>query len=168
MDGLKANSMSRLELITIKSASQVFTGYALNQWHNIQVNVEQINPDSIHAAFFVDGVYLTDHMYEISIGLNLKYISISSSEKYAWFDDVCVSAFLSCCDTPADYNNDGSFNIADVTAGINRIFGGGAPPTCQDEADCNGDGAFNISDVTYGISRIFSGGSAPICGLTGS
>ncbi len=75
---------------------------------------------------------------------------------------------LGCCVTPGDYNNDGSFNIADVTAGIGRIFSGAAAPSCQDQADSNGDNTFNIADVTYGIARIFSGGAAPVCGTTGS
>ncbi len=73
-----------------------------------------------------------------------------------------------CCDTPGDYTNDGSFNIADVTAGIARIFSGGVAASCQDEADANGDNTFNIADVTFGIARIFSGGPAPVCGTTGS
>jgi Thrombospondin type 3 repeat/Peptidase M66 len=74
----------------------------------------------------------------------------------------------SCCDTPGDFDNNGSFNIADVTAGIARIFGGGPPPACMDEGDTNGDNAFNIADVTYGIARIFGGGPAPVCGTTGT
>ena len=72
-----------------------------------------------------------------------------------------------CCNTPGDFTNDGSFNIADVTAGISRIFSGGPAASCQDQADANGDNAFNIADVTYGIARIFSGGPAPVCGTTG-
>ncbi len=72
-----------------------------------------------------------------------------------------------CCVTAGDYTNDGSFNIADVTAGISRIFSGGPPPSCQDQADANGDNTFNIADVTFGIARIFSGGPPPICGTTG-
>jgi len=72
-----------------------------------------------------------------------------------------------CCDTPGDFTDDGSFNIADVTAGIARIFGGGPPPACADESDFNSDGTFNIADVTAGIARIFAGGPAPVCGTTG-
>ncbi len=74
----------------------------------------------------------------------------------------------SCCDTPGDADNSGSFNIADVTFGIARIFSSGPAPACQDEADANGDNTFNIADVTYGIARIFSSGPAPVCGTTGS
>ncbi len=73
-----------------------------------------------------------------------------------------------CCDTAGDYDHNGSFNIADVTAGIARIFAGGPAPACQDEADSDGDNSFNIADVTYGIARIFGGGPAPECGTTGS
>jgi Zinc carboxypeptidase/Immune inhibitor A-like, MAM domain len=80
---------------------------------------------------------------------------------------VSVTVDLGCCDTPGDANNDGGFNIADVTFGIARIFSDGPAPPCQDEADSNGDNSFNIADVTYGISRIFASGPAPICGTTG-
>jgi len=72
-----------------------------------------------------------------------------------------------CCVTAGDYDNNGSFNIADVTAGIARIFSGGAAPSCQDQADYDSSGAFNIADVTAGIARIFSGGGPPVCGPCG-
>ncbi|MBN4056756.1 immune inhibitor A [bacterium AH-315-J21] len=81
---------------------------------------------------------------------------------------VKVTVDTGCCDNPGDANHDGSFNIADVTFGITRIFGSGPAPFCQDEADANGDDAFNIADVTFGIARIFSSGPAPICGNTGT
>ncbi len=77
-------------------------------------------------------------------------------------------ASAGCCVTAGDYNNDATFNIADVTAGIARIFSGGAAPSCQDQADFNSDNSFNIADVTAGIARIFSGGGAPVCGTTGT
>ncbi|MBN4056823.1 SBBP repeat-containing protein [bacterium AH-315-J21] len=73
-----------------------------------------------------------------------------------------------CCTVPGDFTGDDSFNIADITAGIARIFSGGPPAPCRDEGDANGDNAFNIADVTFGIARIFSGGLAPVCGTTGT
>ncbi|HSG99689.1 MAG TPA: dockerin type I domain-containing protein, partial [candidate division Zixibacteria bacterium] len=69
---------------------------------------------------------------------------------------------------PGDANDDGSFNIVDVTFGIEFIFSGGSAPPCQDQADVNGSGRLDISDVTFSISYIFSGGFTPICGITGS
>ncbi len=84
------------------------------------------------------------------------------------FTDGADPACVGCCVTPGDYTHDGAFNIADVTAGIARIFSGGAAPFCNDEADFNGDNTFNIADVTAGIARIFAGGPAPICGTTGT
>ncbi len=73
-----------------------------------------------------------------------------------------------CCLNAGDYDHNGSFNIADVTAGIARIFSSGVAPSYQDEADADGDNTFNIADVTYGIARIFGGGPAPVCGTTGT
>ncbi len=76
-----------------------------------------------------------------------------------------------CCAFAGDYTHDGSFNIADVTAGIARIFASppGPAPSCQDEADFNSDNTFNIADVTAGIARIFASppGPAPVCGNAG-
>ncbi len=73
-----------------------------------------------------------------------------------------------CCVIPGDFDNDNLFDIADVTAGINRIFVTGSPaPICQDQADFNSNRTFNIIDVTLGIKHMFSSGADPICGLTG-
>ncbi len=112
-----------------------------------------------------DSLYLTFIMIT-GIGDSASYVACASLAKLlkppttpAWAVD--------CCDTPGDFNNDGVFNIADVTACIARIFSGGPPPSCMDEADANGDNAVNIADCTYAIARIFSGGSAPVCGTTG-
>ncbi|HSH00727.1 MAG TPA: putative Ig domain-containing protein, partial [candidate division Zixibacteria bacterium] len=77
---------------------------------------------------------------------------------------ITVTDVASCCDIPGDFNNDGSYNIGDVTAGIAYIFSGGPAPPCPAEADFNADGAYNIGDVTAGIAFIFSGGPAPDCG----
>ncbi len=80
-------------------------------------------------------------------------------------DDGFVPALTAqCCIVAGDANNDGAFNIADVTFLIERIFRGGDAPICDQAADVNGDGFSNIADVTYGIAHIFTGGAAPICG----
>ena len=78
-----------------------------------------------------------------------------------------ISSVL-CCQTAGDANDDGNFNIADVTFGLAYIFQGSLAPSCLDQADANSDGKFNISDVTYGLNAIFSGGPLPICGTSGT
>jgi hypothetical protein len=75
--------------------------------------------------------------------------------------------FTGCCVVAGDFNCDGAFNIADITAEIAHIFAGGPGPCCFDSGDANCDGAFNIADVTYSINRIFGGGPAACCGTTG-
>ncbi len=69
-----------------------------------------------------------------------------------------------CCNAPGNTDGNSSFNIADITYGIDRIFNAGPAPVCSDEADSNADGTFNIADITFDISRIFTGGAAPRCG----
>lgn len=73
-----------------------------------------------------------------------------------------------CCDLAGDADNNGLFNIADITFGIARIFADGPAPQCQDKADADGNNAYNIADITYGIARIFAGGPPPVCGTTGT
>jgi IPT/TIG domain len=112
------------------------------------------------------------YQVEAPAGLGAAIITVVPDGGSATFESTLLSSYTytaspSCCTTPGDFNHDGSFNIADVTSGIARIFSAGAPPFCQDEADANGDNAFNIADVTFGIARIFSSGPAPICGTTG-
>ncbi len=68
-----------------------------------------------------------------------------------------------CCTFPGDANNNGQFNIADVTYNIARIFAGGPPPPCMAEADADANATLNIADVTFMIARIFAGGPAPSC-----
>jgi surface protein len=53
-----------------------------------------------------------------------------------------------------DVNGDTTVNIADVTALIDLLLGGGTPPAA---ADVNGDGDVNISDVTALIDYLLSG-----------
>ncbi len=128
------------------------------------------NPDASN-AFFTDvlftGAFSPDSALWTDDWTHLWQREFTSHAAAPGFDGgVCTPA--GCCLVPGDFNDDASFNIADVTSGIARIFSGGPAPICQDQADSNGDNTFNIADVTYGIARIFSGGAAPICGNTGS
>ncbi len=94
-------------------------------------------------------------------------VAVTSNTVQNMVLEPCIGP-CSCCLVAGDYDHSGTFNIADVTAGIARIFSSGPAPVCTDEADSNGNNSFNIGDVTYGIARIFSGGAAPVCGTTGS
>lgn len=125
------------------------------------------NTDPLLADTDADGLADSD---EISLGTDPNNPD-SDGDGEADGVDACPLVFNpcpGCCDTAGDFNNDGSFNIADVTAGIAFIFSGGPAPVCGDEGDSDGSNSFNIGDVTYGIAFIFSGGAAPVCGTTGS
>ena len=56
-----------------------------------------------------------------------------------------------------DVNDDGSVNIADVTALIDYLLSGDASAINLAGADCNQDGSINISDVTALIDHLLSG-----------
>ncbi len=54
-----------------------------------------------------------------------------------------------------DVNGDGNVNIADVTALIDLLLGGGS--ISNPAADCNRDSSINIADVTALIDYLLSG-----------
>ena len=77
---------------------------------------------------------------------------------------------------PGDINADGSFNITDMVAQLNFLFGGGGGlPECYVEQgglsaaglainDYNGDGSINITDAVAGLDGLFAGGGAHVLG----
>jgi hypothetical protein len=70
----------------------------------------------------------------------------------------------SCCITPGDANNNGAFNILDVSYVINFLYKMGPAPVCQSQADVNANGTINILDVSYMINALYKGGPACLCG----
>lgn len=69
-----------------------------------------------------------------------------------------------CVGIRGDLNGDGTdANIIDLNFCVNRIFRGGALPSCLKEGDVNGDGtSTNIIDLNYLVNRIFRGGALPV------
>jgi len=130
-----------------------FTSFGSSSWLSFRHNNYAFDTD-------VDGDGILDSCDNCPLTPNLGQLDTNNNG----IGDLCDG----CCVVPGDYDHDGSFNIADITAGIARTFTGGSAAICQNEADSNGDNAYNIADVTYGIARIFSGGPAPICGTLGT
>lgn len=73
-----------------------------------------------------------------------------------------VTSAERCCVLRGDFNNDGTVNIADLTASVSYLFDGGAPPSCLDHGDVNDDGTVNIADLTYSVAYLFNGGAPPV------
>ena len=71
------------------------------------------------------------------------------------FPDETCTVTIATTALPGDVNNDGSVNIADVTALIDLLLGGGS--ISNPAADCNQDSSINISDVTALIDYLLSG-----------
>lgn len=69
----------------------------------------------------------------------------------------------SCCQIPADANDDGVCNNADAIYIVNYVYKGGAVPPCLTAADANYDCNINIGDAIYIINYIFKGGGQPKC-----
>ncbi len=136
------------------------------QWNNEllgQVFVTVANPSSAQPVEMVwDTLTPIQSPLEQAGSVYPLFTSVGS------FDAFLPNLASKCCWVAGDYDNDGSFNIADVTAGIARIFSGADAPFCQDQADSNGDNMFNVADITYGIARIFAGGTELVCGTTGT
>ncbi|SYZ73408.1 conserved hypothetical protein [Candidatus Zixiibacteriota bacterium] len=55
----------------------------------------------------------------------------------------------SCCIKPGDANNNGAFNILDVSYIINFLYKSGPALICQSQGDVNANGVLNILDVSY-------------------
>ena len=100
-------------------------------------------PDPLVFKVYVDG-----EMVEVDQGVTfVSDTSLGSLSDYYYID--LPTAAL------GDANGDGTVNIADVTAIINKI--NGVPPSSFDTtaADVNKDGTINIADVT-GVNNIIN------------
>ncbi len=62
-----------------------------------------------------------------------------------------------------DSDNNGAYNILDITYMIADKFKGGPEPAIEAAADADGNGEYNILDITYMIANKFKGGPDPIC-----
>ncbi len=84
----------------------------------------------------------------------------------AWIKNrgTAIWPITTCCVVPGDANNNGTFNLLDVTFLINKLFKGGPNPPCMSQADANGNNVVNLLDVTYMINKLFKGGPACKCG----
>lgn len=60
-----------------------------------------------------------------------------------------------------DCNHDGQYNIADVIALLDELFGQGDPAPCDDACDGNDDGAKDLGDGIYLLSDLFGMGPPP-------
>jgi aminopeptidase N len=65
---------------------------------------------------------------------------------------------------PGDVIPDGSVNVADLTALVDFLFGGGPAPLNPNQADVDASCTINVQDVTYLTSYLFQSGPAPVMG----
>lgn len=59
-----------------------------------------------------------------------------------------------------DANQDGSFDLADVTRTLDLLFQGAGAPACMDAVDANDDGVIDISDPIAALARLFAASPA--------
>ena len=99
------------------------------------------------SAPLVFKVYTDGEMVEVDQGLTFVSDAVLGSYGDFYYIDLPTAAL-------GDANGDGTVNIADVTAIINKI--NGVPPATFDAtaADVNKDGTINIADVTGVINII--------------
>jgi len=81
-------------------------------------------------------------------------------------DCTCPDPIWFCCAGirgNVNFDPEDLVNIADLTAMVAYLFGGGDPPLCMDEANVDGLGPLspNISDLTYLVAYLFGGGPTP-------
>jgi len=63
----------------------------------------------------------------------------------------------------ADANDDGSFNILDITFLVNYLYKEGPAPQSVWASDSNGDSGVNLLDITYSIGYLYKDGPGPAC-----
>ena len=61
----------------------------------------------------------------------------------------------------ADFNSDGSIDIADPVATLAALFHGAADTTCKTAADSNADLQVTIADAIFTLDHLFLGGPPP-------
>jgi len=76
--------------------------------------------------------------------------------------DTSISAVLTAIGR-GDLNADGVYNLIDVTAMIDYVFRGAAPPDAEFLADVTCDGEANLADVVTLIEYVFRAGTQPSC-----
>jgi hypothetical protein len=62
-----------------------------------------------------------------------------------------------------DANNNGAFNILDITFVINYLYKHGPAPVHPNACDVNKSGGINVLDITTMINRLYKGGPALNC-----
>ena len=67
-----------------------------------------------------------------------------------------ASAQETCADLCGDANDDGLYDISDVTYLVDWLYTGGPEPPCFDEADVDGYELVNVSDIRYIVDCLFS------------
>jgi len=139
------------------------------------------HPDSQYVNLHTVLTYLFD--YDLKAGDTLVFYSVMTTVRNA-DDETPKSTFerieeltdkgrnfahyFGCChDLRGDLNTDGTdAALVDLTFAVQRLFHGGAAPTCAGEGDVNADGvSCDILDLSFLVDRIFRGGPSPYsCG----
>ena len=60
-----------------------------------------------------------------------------------------------CCLLRGDFDDNGQYDISDLTAFVDFMFAGGPGPMCEPAADVNADGVVDISDLTCLVDHLF-------------
>ncbi len=67
----------------------------------------------------------------------------------------------SCCIVKGDFNDDGKFDMIDISSFFRYLFKGGPAPVCFAEADINGDCDLTINDISTGIAVLYKNHDSP-------
>jgi hypothetical protein len=74
-------------------SGEVFGTGALESCHNVQIDYERVEPDSVSLVYWFDGgVGATMTLPEAAFEDNLVYLHWGSLEGSSWFDDIAVTA----------------------------------------------------------------------------
>jgi hypothetical protein len=110
----------------------VFTGYALEMWHDVKSYLWLPGDASLHVKFWVDGQCLGEFTAPEEAWMpGSAYVEIASLEGSVWFDDICISSATTCPFAKEDCDCNGVINIQDVVCTVNSAFRGEpTQPSC--------------------------------------
>nr|MBN2276771.1 hypothetical protein [candidate division Zixibacteria bacterium] len=131
-------------------------------------------PDSMYQDLFTVAVY---GKFNLKVGDTLVFVKIlateydgglaglqqSIDEARNWIANAPAPIFewpegeTSCCVMMGDINNNGIYNILDITYLLNYLYKEGPAPPCPAHADVNCSCSINILDITCMIGRLYTG-----------
>jgi hypothetical protein len=144
----------------------VFKTYISNDNGANWWEVETIGPLLESAGGWIEHSFWVDDYITPTAQMKMRFEASdmgSGSVIEAGIDDFTVTRFVcappSCCTgVTGNVNGSGTVDLADLSALVSYLTGGGYPLPCVDEANVNATGTVDLADLSSLVSYLTSGG----------